>query len=243
MRTRPYLAPLGLLLLWMVPFSALGDGSYGLNTQFTMIPAAAFRPASSSEQFSWSNGTITATTNSTNMFVAALPVPNGAVLEEIRILITDTDPAADISASLLLFAQAVSGTQTCGGFFWSANSSGILGRDILVLTGSPIEVITRGICNSVDSYEQYYLEVDLNSTNHSLSGAVVVWHRQVSPAPVTATFNDVPTSDPFFRAIEALAASGITSGCGGGNFCPSDVVTRAQMAKFLANALGLHFPQ
>jgi hypothetical protein len=53
----------------------------------------------------------------------------------------------------------------------------------------------------------------------------------------------VPTSDPFFRAIEALAASGITSGCGGGNFCPNDVVTRAQLAKFLALALGLHWPQ
>jgi hypothetical protein len=58
-----------------------------------------------------------------------------------------------------------------------------------------------------------------------------------------ATFHDVPAADPFYRVIEALAASGITSGCGGGNFCPNDFVTRAQVAKFLANALGLHSPQ
>ena len=63
----------------------------------------------------------------------------------------------------------------------------------------------------------------------------------MSPAP--ATFNGVPTSDPFFRAVEALAASAITSGCGNNNFCPNDPVTRAQLAKFLANALGLHFPE
>lgn len=61
----------------------------------------------------------------------------------------------------------------------------------------------------------------------------------VSPAPPTATFNDVPTNHPFFKYIEALAASGITGGCGSGNYCPDNPVTRGQMAVFLAKALGL----
>ena len=39
--------------------------------------------------------------------------------------------------------------------------------------------------------------------------------------------------------INALAAAGITSGCGGGDFCPSESVTRAQMAAFLRRAFGL----
>jgi hypothetical protein len=51
----------------------------------------------------------------------------------------------------------------------------------------------------------------------------------------------VPTNHPFFQFIEALAASRITSGCGGGNFCPDAPVTRGQMAVFLARALGLNF--
>ena len=38
-------------------------------------------------------------------------------------------------------------------------------------------------------------------------------------------------------AIRALAAAGITSGCGNGNFCPDDPVTRAQMASFLIRAI------
>ena len=58
-----------------------------------------------------------------------------------------------------------------------------------------------------------------------------------------AQFGAVSGIQEMQGSIEALAASGITSGCGGGNFCPNDVVTRAQVAKFLANALGLHSPQ
>lgn len=71
---------------------------------------------------------------------------------------------------------------------------------------------------------------------------LVSYQLQVSPAPVTATFSDVPTDHLFFRHIEALSDSGITAGCGGGNFCPNAPVTRGQMAVFLAKALGLHWP-
>jgi hypothetical protein len=39
--------------------------------------------------------------------------------------------------------------------------------------------------------------------------------------------------------IEQLAAEGITSGCGGGTYCPEDSVTRAQMAVFLVLAFDL----
>jgi hypothetical protein len=70
----------------------------------------------------------------------------------------------------------------------------------------------------------------------------VRWHRTVSPPPATASFNDVPTTDLAFQFVEALAASGITAGCGGGNYCPDAPLTRRQMAVFLAKALGLHWP-
>jgi hypothetical protein len=53
------------------------------------------------------------------------------------------------------------------------------------------------------------------------------------PACVTPTFNDVPCSNPFAKWIEELAGRGITAGCGGGNYCPNNPVTRAQMAVFL----------
>jgi hypothetical protein len=71
---------------------------------------------------------------------------------------------------------------------------------------------------------------------------VIEYQLQVSPAPATPTFNDVPPSDFGFQYVEALAASGITGGCGGGEYCPDAPVTRRQMAIFIAKALGLHFP-
>lgn len=39
--------------------------------------------------------------------------------------------------------------------------------------------------------------------------------------------------------IAAIAAAGITHGCGPGRFCPEDPVTRDEMAAFLTRALGL----
>ncbi|MBK8824492.1 MAG: S-layer homology domain-containing protein [Anaerolineales bacterium] len=38
---------------------------------------------------------------------------------------------------------------------------------------------------------------------------------------------------------QAVAADGITSGCGNGNYCPDAEVTRAQMAVFLVKAFNL----
>jgi S-layer homology domain len=226
--------------------------AYGTGSQITVIPAAAFRGVSSSDQFqglSGGGGTITAVADGGIDVIAPIVLPNGAVLEEIRVLVTDLDPATNIDASLVEMGQGVSSATTCGPFSqggWNKTSVGLTGTGILAVKGTlpvPIESVKLCEFTGESSYVSYALKVGLYSTNQTLAGAVLVWHRQVSPAPATATFNDVPTSDPFFRAIEALAASGITSGCGGGNFCPNDVVTRAQVAKFLAVALGLHFPQ
>jgi hypothetical protein len=56
------------------------------------------------------------------------------------------------------------------------------------------------------------------------------------PPPCTGVFDDVPCSSQFAPWIEALAAEGITSGCGGDNYCPQQAVRRDQMAVFLLKA-------
>lgn len=70
----------------------------------------------------------------------------------------------------------------------------------------------------------------------------IEYRQTVAPAPPVASFGDVPVSHPFFQFVEALAASGITAGCGNGNFCPDNPLTRGQMAVFLSKALGLYWP-
>ena len=49
-------------------------------------------------------------------------------------------------------------------------------------------------------------------------------------------FGDVATNYWAAAWIKQLAAEGITGGCGGGNYCPDNTVTRAQMAVFLMKA-------
>ena len=59
------------------------------------------------------------------------------------------------------------------------------------------------------------------------------------PVPPSQRFADVPPSNVFYNVIDRLAIRGITVGCGGNNYCPSDRVTRDQMAAFLVRAFNL----
>ncbi len=49
-------------------------------------------------------------------------------------------------------------------------------------------------------------------------------------------FSDVPVTDNFFSYIQKMKDMGITVGCGNGDYCPSEDVTRDQMAAFLVRA-------
>jgi hypothetical protein len=50
---------------------------------------------------------------------------------------------------------------------------------------------------------------------------------------IQADFLDVPPSHIYHGAIVSVAAAGITSGCGGGKYCPDQIVTRDQMSVFI----------
>lgn len=75
------------------------------------------------------------------------------------------------------------------------------------------------------------------------------WASITGPGSVTATgpcagFNDVTLADSFCSNVQWVRNRGVTSGCGGGAYCPSSNVTRGQMAAFmnrLANALEPQF--
>ncbi len=60
-----------------------------------------------------------------------------------------------------------------------------------------------------------------------------------SPPPPTGVFDDVDLAYWAVAWIEQLAAEAITAGCGGGNYCPDNPVTRAQMAVFLVRTFEL----
>jgi S-layer family protein len=104
------------------------------------------------------------------------------------------------------------------------------------ILGTPITVDNNA--------KSYSFEVFLGAEDVTTAtcDARIHYRLQVSAAPGTATFGDVPVGSPFHRFVEAMVGAGITGGCGGGNYCPDSPVTRGQMAVFIAAALGLHWP-
>jgi hypothetical protein len=74
----------------------------------------------------------------------------------------------------------------------------------------------------------------LYGQNYTCNGGVP--GASVACASTTPYFNDVPTTDGFFPYVQKMYELGITKGCGNGNYCPSEDVTRDQMAAFLARA-------
>jgi uncharacterized protein (DUF1800 family) len=75
-----------------------------------------------------------------------------------------------------------------------------------------------------------------------LPGSETGAKTSVAPVQAPITFNDVPSTYPFYTEITNLGMRGITLGCGGGNFCPDGYVTREQMAAFIIRALGVPTP-
>lgn len=169
-------------------------------------------------------------------FIAPVTLPSGALA--IAVELDGCDTTATGVAQLALNKCGPHGTAGCTALATAstgASETPGCGFFYTALPGGP-ETLDQ-------TSSGYHLLVYLSETGPSLqfTTARLYWQRQVSPAPATATFGDVPPSHPFFRVIEAFAASGITTGCGGGNFCPDGVVTRQEVAKFLARALGLSY--
>jgi hypothetical protein len=178
------------------------------------------------------------------LYASLHDLPNGAAATEIVLYAVDNNPAEDLVLSTCLqYVDALNGTPGVLSCNPAGSTSGSPGSTTIVVdvTGSTIRY--QQDIGGDSSYEvlHHYVQVDAPS-NTAVRMVRVRWHRQVSPAPASATFGDVPTGHPIFQFVEALADSGITAGCCGGNYCPDAPLTRGQMAVFLAKALGLHWP-
>jgi len=207
--------------------------------QMLSIPAAAFMPRENSVQYSQNdNGYTGVVFDRERPMWAPVSLPTGAVLDYIDFYYSDVEPDSAICATLHAYTGPTLGgnppDDVTLGFVCSSDFGDY-----------SIEEMSGTIDNSVWFSNGAHYAVVLSAVvgySHHFKGVTIWWHRQVSPAPGTATFNDVPTSHPQFQFIEALAESGITVGCGAGNYCPDNPVTRGQMAVFLAKALGLYWP-
>ena len=207
--------------------------TYGVqDSSYLVIPAWAFTGFTAADNALVSaNGFGSRFCTAQCIFEAPLVLPAGASLESLSL--DGCDDTAAAAAEFLLVAADVaeSGNSILGTFTTGGPAAPGCSRFSGPLNPHTID----------NTFNTYFVQVKLTGTNVRFQSVRVRYQLQVSPAPATATFNDVPTSHPFFPFVEALVLAGITSGCGGGNYCPDNPVTRGQLAKFLSTALGLHW--
>lgn len=216
----------------------------------TTISGLVFRPASSSTTYSGDADTGRwVTFGPDSLWAPVTEIPNGALLMAVEFHIQDTDGAANFTGKLCRhWTESATGLNPASDCPISIASSGTGNTRLVDTPGAPgLFISYRFNVNNAGPVEtvSYTLSGSWGTSTNGgirLRQAVLFWKRQVSPPPMLATFADVPVGHPQRQFVEALAASGITGGCGAGLYCPDQPVTRGQMAVFLSAALGLHWP-
>ncbi|HYX20122.1 MAG TPA: S-layer homology domain-containing protein [Thermoanaerobaculia bacterium] len=221
--------------------------TYGTTAvSYVEVPGIAFLPFSSGFTYGQGTGTLARYMLGCagGCMLAPLRLPSGARIVSVELDGIDTDNFDSVEGSLFqcdrfgqnCTAHPASGLGGCGlGYICTGDS----------FNGGPAAVVADVSAENVvvdNTAGSLILLGSGDTTSELLGGMNIGYVLQVSEAPGFPTFNDVPVSDPAFQYIEALVASGVTAGCGGGNYCPDSPLTRRQMAVFLAKALGLQWP-
>jgi S-layer homology domain len=98
--------------------------------------------------------------------------------------------------------------------------------------------VTEGCVQSTDPTTRLFCPND-NVTREQMAAFIV---RAVTGTTTPTNYNpvpcftDVPTTNPFFPHIQKMEELGITAGCGGGLFCPTETIPRWEMAMFMVRA-------
>lgn len=209
--------------------------TYGtLDSVSFTIPAWSFQSLDGTALTGFASGPYTRYSTTTAEVLAPVFVPAGALISSIELEGCDSDAAGEVVFVMISVDNA--------GNFTFLSPVGTTGA-----AASPgCNFFSQALSSdhTVDNFNNVYYVAVRNLTNTAATSytAMRVYYKlQVSPAPGTATFTDVPTGHLFFQFVEALAAAGITAGYPDGSFGVDDPITRGQMAVFLSKALGLHF--
>jgi hypothetical protein len=218
-------------------------GSFGGFSQDFWITAAEFAPFDSSSQLIGLIPNLhywrTAPGGLFGLYYAPVRLPAGAQITFLRCDFYDDDAGQDAAVTLVrsIYNSATNTPSTDE--IVDLETSGTNGY---VDAGLAFDHTVRyRIGAATDAFYMLLLSLP-DSSSLRFRGCRLSWNRQVSTAPATATFSDVPVGHPYHRFVEALASSGITAGCLPSLYCVNNPITRGEMAVFLAAALGLHFP-
>jgi uncharacterized protein (DUF1800 family) len=156
-----------------------------------------------------------------------------------------TARAAAILATLgLVSGGSASGATTFQFSYMYGTSGPASGGTAVNLVGNQFEpgaTVTIGGVNATSSVtSSTRIGATAPARNAGALYDVIVTNPGDPPSVLTkgwfADFLDVPQASPYHAPVETIIRDGITSGCGGGNYCPTSPVTRGQMAVFLLRA-------
>jgi hypothetical protein len=176
-----------------------------------------------------------------------LSLPEGAEITRLCVAVRDTNPDPHLLYASLHAVKLVPGGEAPASSQFAIVDSdvssgyGVSCGNLSYTVRSRVDVDHDGTLDAVLNVVGVYIGNPPQDVSAAFSAVQIFWKRQVRPGPDMPTFADVPKTDPAYDDIEALAASAITAGCAGGNYCPGATLTRKQMAVFLAKALGLHW--
>lgn len=221
------------------------SNEWGINDYVAFgIPGVAFQPQWDAQFGHFANGAIYENSSSTaRWFHGSFWLPDGVQISGTTPYYYDTNASLDVEVYLYHCAGAYDASCTLLDTRTSTGTGGWqAGFSSLDSGAHTVDNYDNGAGNS--AFYRIYLHLSSSAsadTSLRFKGVTLWYLRQISPAPASATFSDVPVGAFGFKNVEALVASGITAGCGGSNFCPNQPLTRVQMAVFLSKALGLHW--
>jgi S-layer homology domain len=207
------------------------DDNFGQNYQYTWIPCFSFVSAESPGNYTtfstFSNNYLWAMSGGFNI-VGSINLPSGAYLSvariyykgspgQIRMWVYRGYPGGGDPYNYEVLGSYTSGT----------GPSGAININRTIANGNNI----------------YYIRVvqSFVTSNVGFFGVRLFWKRQIRTG-LSHPFTDIGgLSQNFQDSIAALYQSGITTGTSPTTYSPGNPVTRAQMAAFLARALGLHW--
>lgn len=232
--------------------------AFGISDEFILqIPASAFTPTFNTVTWQTDNygyRYATSCPSSMECFSAPVSLPSGALITRIALWANDLDSECNICAYLRRYKGGYTGVSpsweniklidlpppSAGVLYLCSSNTGCTHYSYTLTTPHTVN-------NDVfDGGGHYNIVIRQGKCISNLGfKAVDIWYKlQISPAPGTATFSDVPVGSFWHRYVEAMARSGITTGYEDpdNTYGPDDFVTRGQMAAFFSRALGLHWP-
>lgn len=222
----------------------------GTGWNILTIPAAAFNPMGGATYRHQGFGYLFNSGLETPEFWAPVFLPSGAGIGSLGLYAWDNNASGTVHAHLVRYtgigsycpsgSLCIPGAPPSGETIATVETSGSIGH--VYVPSNPLFPL-HTVNNNVPSGGGFYAVLVFFAGFDDLAwkGVDIWWKRQISLAPGTASFTDVPTNAHFFAEIEAMKAAGITAGCTATHFCPESTVTRRQMAAFLARALGLYW--